>query len=155
MPQFFCNVRSKWSDEHYKLLKYLLIATLLLCKFAYCNHESRDRSVVRELLDVLGHLLDELMQCLHAVGCSLSISRRQELVGTIVVVEVPELLKEAEASVDTIGIPRLACLNWTKEHLVQTQGVGTILLYYHIRVDNIEHRLRHLLYCPTTYVLAI
>ena len=33
--------------------------------------------------------------------------------------------------------------------------VGTVFLYYHVGIDNVEHRLRHLLYCPTTDILAV
>ena len=42
-----------------------------------------------------------------------------------------------------------------KEHFVQTQGVGTILLYNHVGVDHIVHRLRHLFNSPTAHIFAI
>ena len=58
-------------------------------------------------------------------------------------------------AVDTISVPRLTLLKRTKEHLVQTERVGTIALDDHIGVDDIVHRLTHLLDGPSADVLAI
>ena len=69
--------------------------------------------------------------------------------------EVPELLQEAVATVDTVGIPRLTLLNRTQEHLIEAKCVGTILLNNHIRINNVEHRLRHFFDSPTALVLTI
>ena len=70
-------------------------------------------------------------------------------------VESPKLLQEAVATIDTVSIPWLRLFYRTEEHFVKTQGVGTIFLYYHVRVYNVEHRLRHLLYCPSANILTI
>ena len=59
------------------------------------------------------------------------------------------------ATVDTVGIPRLACLYRTQEHFVETQGISTILLDNHIWIYHVEHTLRHLLDGPSADVLAI
>ena len=59
------------------------------------------------------------------------------------------------ATVDTVGIPRLAGLYRTQEHFIETQGVGTILLDNHIWIHHVEHTLTHLLDGPATDVLAI
>ena len=69
--------------------------------------------------------------------------------------EHPKLLQEAMATVDTVRVPRLACLHRTEEHFVETKGVGTETLHNHIWIHHIEHRLRHLLNCPTANVLAV
>ena len=69
--------------------------------------------------------------------------------------EHPKLLQEAMATVDTVRVPRLACLHRTEEHFVETKGVGTETLHNHIWIHHIEHRLRHLLDSPATDVLAI
>ena len=58
-------------------------------------------------------------------------------------------------AVDTIGVPGLTLLKRTKEHLVQAECVGTIALDDHIGVDDIVHRLAHLLDGPSADVLAI
>ena len=58
-------------------------------------------------------------------------------------------------TVDTIGVPRLALLKRTEEHLIQTERVGTIALDDHIGVDDIVHRLTHLLDGPSADVLTI
>ena len=58
-------------------------------------------------------------------------------------------------AVDTIGVPGLTLLKRTKEHLIQTERVGTIALDDHIGVDDIVHRLTHLLDGPSADVLAI
>ena len=59
-PQFFCNVRSKRSNEHHKSLQNLLAATFR--QLIDCCHEGGYGSVVRELLDVVANLLDKLME---------------------------------------------------------------------------------------------
>ena len=77
------------------------------------------------------------------------------IVASIAIEQAPELLQEAVTTVNTVCIPRLRLLHRTQEHLIQTQGVSTILLDNHIRIDDVVHRLRHLFYCPATNVLAI
>ena len=59
------------------------------------------------------------------------------------------------ATVDTVGIPWFRLFYRTQEHLIEAQGVGTILLDNHIRVDHIEHRFRHLFDGPSADVLTI
>ena len=59
------------------------------------------------------------------------------------------------ATVDTVGIPRLAGFYRTQEHFVETQGISTILLDNHIWIHHVEHTLRHLLDSPSADVLAI
>ena len=58
-------------------------------------------------------------------------------------------------AVNAVRIPWLRLLNRTKEHFIQTQCIRAILLDNHIWIHHVEHRLRHLLDCPTTNVLAI
>ncbi len=94
------------------------------------------------------------MYALQALWLSCLVAR-QEVVGAVLVEQAPELLQEAVATVDTVGIPRLACLHRTQEHLVETQGVSTVLLDNHIWVHHVEHTLTHLLDSPTADVLAI
>ena len=56
-------------------------------------------------------------------------------------------------TINTVGIPRFRHLEWTEEHLVQTQGIRTVLSHCIIWVHDIEHRFGHLLNRPTANVL--
>ena len=69
--------------------------------------------------------------------------------------QVPELLQETVAAVDTIGIPRLRLLHRTKEHFIQTERVGTVFLDNHVGIHHVEHRFRHLLDGPAAFVLGV
>ena len=62
-----------------------------------------------------------------------------QLHGVALEEESPQALEETVHAVDAVGIPGLACLNRTQEHLVQTQGVGTEAVHDVIGIDNIEH----------------
>ena len=59
------------------------------------------------------------------------------------------------ATVNAVGVPRLALLYRAEEHLVETQGVGTVFFDNHVGIDNVEHRLRHLFDGPAALVLAV
>ncbi len=78
----------------------------------------------------------------------------EPLVCAVVPEQCPQLLQEAEAAVYAVGVPRLGSLHRAKEHLVQAQGVCTIVAYDVVWVDDVVHRLRHLLYRPATLVFA-
>ena len=139
-------------------LQGLTALALLLSQLVDANHKGRDRSIVREYLNVLRHLLDELMNTLQRLLCRLAIVNEQlaiRILATVAKEQRPELLQEAVTAVNTVGVPRLALLHRTQEHFIETQGVSTILLDNHIRVDHVEHRLRHLFDSPATLVLTI
>ena len=118
------------------------------------NHEGRYAGVVAELLDVLRNLLDELVDRLILLRRRLALVG-QEFARALIVEQCPELLQEAVAAVYSVGVPRLALLYRTEEHLVETQRVGSVFVYNHVGVDNVEHRLRHLLYSPSAHILAV
>ena len=153
MPQFFSDVRGEGSYEHHEVFEYLTVAALHLCEFSYANHECRDAGVVREGLDVVGYLLDKLVNALQLLRCCLVVVRQELVVAAVE--ESPEFLKEAMATVDAVGVPWFRLLDRTKEHLVEAKRVGTVFLNNHVGVDNIEHRLRHLFYCPSADVLPV
>ena len=48
-----------------------LASAFLLGELVHSNHEGRDSGVVRELLYVARHLLDEFVERLQVVGCRL------------------------------------------------------------------------------------
>ena len=58
-------------------------------------------------------------------------------------------------AVNAVGVPWLRLFYRTEEHLVQTQCVSTVFLYYHVGIDDVEHRLRHLLNSPSAYILSV
>ena len=75
---------------------------LLLLQFAHGNHECRDRGVVREFLDVVGHLLDELMQGVlsvvaHWLGPDTAIQMAASYAGT------PAGVTDGSAAIAVIG----------------------------------------------------
>ena len=72
-----------------------------------------------------------------------------------VLIEVPELAEETVTAIDAVGIPRLRLLYRTQEHLVETECISTIFLDDHVRIDHIEHGLRHFLDSPATLVLSV
>ena len=151
LKELFSNVGSKRSDEYHERLHHLTVLALLLRQFVDADHKGRDGGVVRERLDVLRHLLDEFVDGLQVLRSSVCCC----VTATYRTTEVPELLQEAVATVDTVGVPGFRLLHGTEEHLVETQGVGTVLLDNHIRIDDVEHRLRHLFDGPAALVLTI
>ena len=72
-----------------------------------------------------------------------------------VIEEPPELPQEAAHSVNALGIPRLGLLDRAEEHLVKSQGISTICVADIIRVDDIEHRLAHLLDRPAADIFPV
>ena len=68
--------------------------------------------------------------------------------------EFPQFLEEAVAAVDTVGVPWLALLHRSEEHLVEAESVSSEFLYYHVGVDHIKHTLRHLLHSPSADIFA-
>ena len=151
--QLFAYVGSEGGECHDERHQDLPLGTLERRELVHADHEGADGGVVREGLDVASHLLDELVQRLQLLLGGGLIGHEQFAVAAVE--ECPELLEEAVATVDTVGIPRLRLLYGTEEHLVHAQGVGTVLFYDHVGVDDVEHRLRHLLHSPSADVLAV
>ena len=92
------------------------------------------------------------METLEIFG-SRSIVGHLDAIGSVV--ECPELLEEAEGTIDAGCVPRLRLLDRTEEHLINAESVGTILVADIVRVDNIIFRFRHLLYSRRAEELAI
>ena len=153
LPKFFCNVRAEWSQQHNKVLQHFLARALHLVQLVQANHEGRDRGVIREVLNVLRNFLDELVDGLQLFLRAFWVVATQ--FAFLVESEHPQFLQEAVATVDSVGVPRLACLHRTEEHFIKTKGVGTETLHNHIWVHHVEHGFRHLLNGPATNVLAI
>ena len=93
------------------------------------------------------------MQRLHVVGGGFGGIYLQ--VAVLVPEQLPQLLQEAMASVNAVGIPGLALLHGAEEHFIQAQGVGTVALNYHVGVHHVEHALGHLLHGPAADVLVV
>ena len=138
MPQFLSDMGSEGSDEDDHIAKHFTVVTLLLTELADTDHEGRDARVVGESLDVTGHLLDELVHTLQAVLRRLGVVD-EPFIGAVLPEQAPELLQETEAAIDAIGVPRLAGLNRTEEHLVETERVGTVVTHNVVGVDHIIH----------------
>ena len=152
MPELLGDVWREWREQHHEVAVHALGSALHAAEFVGANHKRCHTGVVGELLNVLTHFLDELVNRLQRLGTWFLID---ELEFVALEEESPKAFEEAVHAVDAVGVPRLACLNGTKEHLIETQGVGTVALHDIIGVDNVEHRLRHLLDCPSADVFVV
>jgi len=152
MPELLCDVRSEGGEEDEEWLEYFARRRLQALLLVDADHEGSYGGIEGELLDVLRHLADQLVQALEFFLGSGRVSDTQT-VGRVV--QPPQLTEEAVYAVDTIGVPGLALLKRTEEHLIQTERVGTVALDDHVGVDDIVHRLTHLLDGPSADVLAI
>ena len=102
------------------------------------------------------------MQCLQLGSCGLFIgdSYPQTLPSITGGVgggseHIPELLQEAETTIDAGDIPRLRLLDGAEEHLVETQCVSTVVLADVIGIDHVVLRLGHLLDSLADDVLSV
>jgi len=144
---------AKGGQEDDEGLQNVAAGALLLCQFADGYHEGRYAGVVGEHFDVFRHLLDEFVERLEAVLAGGGVANGE--LSVLGEVEVPCLAQEAEAAVDTVGVPRLALVDGAEEHLVEAQRVGAVLLDDFVGVDDVEHRLRHLFDGPSTDVFVV
>ena len=135
LPQFFCDVRAEGSNQHGQWFEYLPAGAFLQGQFAGGYHEGRYGGVVGEILYVGTDLLDEFVQALQVVGRGLRVAHLQLVI--LVPVQSPELLEEAEATVDAGYVPGLTLLDGSKEHLVEAERVGSIAFADVIGVHNI------------------
>ena len=72
-----------------------------------------------------------------------------------VIIQFPKLSEESVHAVDALRIPWLGLLDRTEEHLIKPQSISTIRITDIIRIDDIVHRLAHLLDSPSADVLAV
>ena len=104
------------------------------------------------MLDIPCYFLDEFVQRLEFVGIGCVVGYCEVVP---LVEERPEFLEEAEHAVDSLGVPRLALLERSKEHFVEAKGVGAVFFNNIIGIYHIIHRFTHLLHCATADVFAI
>ena len=153
MPQFLGNVWCEGGNEHCERLKYCTFVALESCQVVGTDHESADAGVEREAFDVFGNLLYGLVEHLEFCLGRFFVADAEGV--AVVVIETPELLEEAEHTLNTFGVPRLGLFDRTEEHLVHAQGVSAISGYKVVGVLDVIHRLRHLFYLPATDIFAI
>ena len=58
-------------------------------------------------------------------------------------------------TINSVGVPRLTLLHRTKEHLVKTQCIGSVVLNDEVGIDHVVHTLRHLFDSPTAHILVV
>ena len=61
MPEFLGDVRCEWREQYHKVAVHALGTALHATEFVGADHERSNAGVIGELLDVLRHLLDELV----------------------------------------------------------------------------------------------
>ena len=125
----------------------------LLRKFIHANHECTDRSVVRKSFDVRRDFFDKLVQRFQCFLVGFPFCGQE--ITCAVVEQGPELLQKTMTAVDAVGVPRFALFHRTEEHFIQAERVGSELLYYHIRIDHIEHTLTHFFNGPSANVFSV
>ena len=152
VPQFLGNVRRKRGQHHYQRLINLAGAALHAGQLIDTNHESGYRRVVTERLNIAAHLLDEFVNRLERLLVGFLIGENHVIT---LEEECPQALQESAHTLDAVGVPRLAGLDGTQEHLIQAQRVGTIFFHDIIGINDVEHRLGHLLDSPAADVLAV
>ena len=137
VPQFFANVRSERSKRDDELFQNLFLTAFQVEKLVYANHECTDRGIVRELLNVTGHLLDKFVEAFQFfLRCRFV---RHQIFIRAAVEQRPEFADKAVYTIDTVCIPGLGLFYRAEEHFVHTKCVRTVFLNNHIRVDNVEH----------------
>ena len=139
LPEFLADVGGKGGEQGDELLVDALVVAVLLGQFVDTYHEGADRSVVAEDLYVGAYFLNELVDRLQALGLGSALLGVDE--SLLVVCQVPQFLKETEAAVNTIAVPRFTLVNRAEKHLVETQRIGSVSVYDVVWIDNIEHAL--------------
>ena len=72
MPELFCDVRSEGGEEDEEWLEYFARRRLQTLQLVDADHEGGYGGIEGELLDVLRHLADQLVQALElflSSGC--------------------------------------------------------------------------------------
>ena len=154
MPQLLGDVRGEGCEHNQQRLQHSALAAAQCGEFVQADHEGAHGGVVREVFNVVRHLLDQLVERLQLVGRRLVVDDAPRAVRAGVI-GGPELLQEAEDAVDAVRIPRLGLLQGAEEHLIEAKRVGAILLDDRVRIDDVVHRLRHLLHRPSAEVSPI
>ena len=56
----------------------------------------------------------------------------------------PDTIQEIPDAADPGHCPRLGCLQGPHEHFIQSQGIGAVLTYNLVRINDVATTLRHL-----------
>ena len=109
---------------------HVALGAAVLLEIAHQRHHGGDGGVELHGLDVVGHLLDALVNArlvllgvLKAVGAALR--------------QIPHLVEEALAALDGVGLPRGSLLEVAHEHDIDPQGVRAELLDHAVGVDHV------------------
>ena len=153
MPKLFGDVRREGGEDDDERLEDGALRAFQSAQLVHANHEGADGGIVREVLDIVGHFLNQFVERLELFGSRFAIRHLQRIL--VAIEQPPELLQETVHAVDAVRIPRFGLLDRTEEHFIETKCIGTVLFDNHIRIHDIVHRLRHLLDRPAADVLAI
>src|SRR5699024_3496588 len=127
LPQFFCHMRSKWSQELDKGFHRLFIdSSSLLChinKLIVVLHETGDNCVQAEAFQTLGNIVNQFVTDLHHFFCLSYISV------FAVHSQLPETVQETVNAVDSSIIPFCIQFRRTYEKFVKSQRVTAVVSY--------------------------
>ena len=137
LPQLLSHVGSKRVQQLNNGLQLGLGRAAVVVQGVDQRHQLGDGGVHLQALDISAHLLDGLVhQGLDGGAIALAL---HQLVG-----QRPHAVEEAVAAGNGRGLPGCGLLKVAHEHLIQTHGVGTVLVHHLVRVDDVAQRLGHL-----------
>src|SRR5690606_37842324 len=135
-------MRCKGRQYDRERLKESEIVAIQRRKLNGTDHELTDGRIEREPVDVVGHFADGLVENPQFLRRCRSIAYVELTI--LVVKQVPEFSKELIYTINSVGTPGFGYFKRSQEHLVHTQGVGTVLCHNIVGVDYIVLCLRHL-----------
>ena len=101
------------------------------------THHRSDGGVELKCFDVLADLLDGLV---HGSAELVAVL----VAGNYLLLHSPYSVEEALAALDAVLLPRSSLFEVAYEHLVKTEGIGTVFLYNIVRIYNVALGLGHL-----------
>ena len=115
-------------------------------QFVHPDHQSADDRVKRMPLQVIAYLLDGFVQA--ALSCVRSgpvrLSYKQPM-------QLPE---EIVNSADSLGVPRFVLGEWSQEHFIASEGVGSVAFHQFIGRLHVEFGFGHFFYLMTAHVFT-
>ena len=121
-PQFLGHVRSEGIQQ---LQQHFILAAggaAGIRQGVHIDHQLGDGGVGLQAVDVLAHLLDGAVHQGFQFGTHAAF---QQLVA-----HGPDAVQEALATLDGGGVPGSGLLEVADEHLIQAQGIGTVLVHH-------------------------
>ncbi|MNS52788.1 hypothetical protein D3C72_855150 [compost metagenome] len=143
-PELLGHVRREGREQQNEGLEALTRELVRLVGLVDEDHHLADGGVEAQALDVVGDLLDGLVQRAGELGVVMPADGRVE--GALLGHEqAPHALQEAVGAFHALGVPGLGGVERPHEHLVETQRVRAVLRDDVVGVDHVAAGFGHLL----------